>query len=162
MPGFVRRELGRQIPDDMSNDVEAGDVQRTKRGALRTSERRACDGVDVFDRKRTRLECTEDPDQAIQTDPIGDEVRRVLRDDHAFAQLQIQKSRHARHDARIGVAGRDHFDERQITWRIEEVSSEPSPPELRWHLHRDRRHRKPAGVGCHNGLCPDMRRNLLQ
>ena len=47
---------------------------------------------------------------AEQADVVGDEVRRVLGDDHAFAEAVVGKPRDALDDRRVGVRGRDDLD----------------------------------------------------
>ena len=47
---------------------------------------------------------------AEQPDVVGDEVRRVFRDDDALAEAVIGEARDARDDVGVGLGGRNHFD----------------------------------------------------
>ena len=65
----------------------------------------------------------------MQAEVVGDEVRRVLRDDDALAQPVIGERADGFDDRRVGVGRRDHLEQVQIARRIEEVRAEPVPPE---------------------------------
>ncbi len=108
------------------------------------------------------LERAQDLDHAVKADAIGDEVRRVLRDDHALAQPQIEESRHACDDIGIGVGGRDHLDQRQIAWRIEEMGAEPVAAKLGASAFGDRVNRNAGGVGRDDRARPPDRFDCLE
>ena len=63
-------------------------------------------------------------------DMIGDESRRVLRDDHVLAEPPIGELAHRRDDRRVGVRGRDDLEQRQISGRVEKMRAEPVPAEI--------------------------------
>ena len=88
----ARRRRGKplgQVARHVREDVDAGDVHRAERRALRPAERRAGDRVDLFDRELAGRRALEDLHHAVEADVVGDEVRRVLRDDHALAEPMI-------------------------------------------------------------------------
>ena len=91
----IVKPLG-QIPRDVGEHVDAGDVHRAERRALRPADRRTGDRVDLFDGVLARLERAQDLHDAEQADVIGDEVRRVLRDDDALAEAMIGEMRSPR------------------------------------------------------------------
>ena len=82
--------------NDVREDVDAGEIERPERGALRPSERRAGDRVDLLDRVGAGLDLLEDLHHAVERDVVADEVRRVLRDDDALAEVMIGEIRDTR------------------------------------------------------------------
>ena len=113
-----------QVLDDVSEDVEADEIKRAERRALRPAHCRAGDLVDFFDRV-TILEHRLDREQrAERADAIGDEVRPVLRRHHAFAESLIEKAEQEAGDFRLGPFGANDFDEVQVARRIEKVDAE--------------------------------------
>ena len=50
--------------NNVREDIDAGEVERAERRALRPAERRAGHGIDFFDRERTRFDLLEDVDDA--------------------------------------------------------------------------------------------------
>ena len=105
-----RRQLEAEVLRDVREDVDAGDVHRPERRALRPAERRPGDRVDLLDRVAAALERLQRQHHAVEPEVVGDEVRRVLRDDDALAEAVIGELRHALDDRRIGVGGRDDLD----------------------------------------------------
>ena len=67
------------------------------------ADRRAGDRVDLFDRVFAGRQRAEDLHDAEQAEVVGDEVRRVLRDDHALAEPSIGKCDDGVDDGRVGV-----------------------------------------------------------
>src|SRR5204863_6104903 len=56
LAGFVRRQLRLQVPHDVTEHVEARDIHRPERRALRTAKRGTGDGINLLDRERSVLE----------------------------------------------------------------------------------------------------------
>ena len=115
----------------MSDHVDTDDVHRAERGALRPSDRGTGHCVDLFNRVTAGLEGSQDLHHAIRPDVIGDEVRRVFRDDHAFAEAMIAEPRYPLDERRIGISGRDNFNQVEKPGRIEEVRAQPVPAQFR-------------------------------
>ena len=67
---------------------------------------------------------------AVFPDPVCDEIRRVLRMDHALTQRDFRKALKLCQRCSIGLAGRDNLEKLHITRRIKEMRSEPMPPEV--------------------------------
>ena len=67
---------------------------------------------------------------AVEADVIGDEVRRVLRDDDTLAESMIGKPRHALDDRAIGLGSRNDLEQMQVARRVEEMRAEPVTPEV--------------------------------
>ena len=76
---------------------------------------------------------------------VTDEVRRVLRDDHAFAEMPIGKRANGVDDGGIGFRRWNHLQEPEVARRIEEVRAQPVPAEIvaaALCQHRDRNPRR--------------------
>ena len=83
---------------------------------------------------------------AVEADVIADEVRRVLGNHDAFAQTMVGKMRHCVHDLRQGLRRRNHFEQMQISRRVEEVRAEPVLSEVVAAPFGERRNRNTRGV----------------
>ena len=67
----------------------------------------------------------EDLHDAEEADVVGDEVRRVLRDDDALAEAVVGELGDGVDDRRIGVRRRNDLEQPQVARRVEEVRAEP-------------------------------------
>ena len=119
-----------EVPQDMAEDVDAGDVHRAERRALGAAQRGTGHRIDLFDRVLAGFERTENLNHSVQADMVRDEIRRVLGDDDAFAEPPIGEARDAGHHIRLGVDGRDDLEEPQISWWVEEVGADPMTTEV--------------------------------
>ena len=136
---------------DVAEHVDAGDVHGAERGALRPADRRSRDRVDLLDRILAGFERAQRLHDAEQGDAVGDEVGRVFRDDDALAEAAIERSaRCARATSASVSAVGITSTQPQVTRRIEEVGSEPVPPELVAPALGKRRDRNARGVGGHD------------
>ena len=97
------REPHGQVVCDVHENVEAGNVDSTKCGALRPADRGACHRIDLLDRVPAGGERLKNADEAMHGDMIGDESRRVLRDDDVLAEPPISELAHCGDDCRVGV-----------------------------------------------------------
>jgi hypothetical protein len=127
--GGIRQPFG-EVADHVRQDVDAREIQRAERGALRPSDRRPVDRVDLFDRVGAGCDERQRTHDVVEREVVADEVRRVLRDDYALAQVQIGKRGHAVEHRRVGLGRRDQLEQTQVARRIEEVRSEPVAPEV--------------------------------
>ena len=118
-----------EVARHRGKDVDAGEIHRPERGALRTADGGPGDRVDLRNRQSRGLHRLEDLHQAVDAQPVGDESRRVLRDDHALAEPPVGELDHRPEDGRVGVGSRDHFEQRQVSRRIEEMRPQPAFPE---------------------------------
>ena len=125
----MRKARG-EIVGDVHEDVEPGDVDGAERRALRPADRGACDRIDFLDRIRPVGQRLENAHETVHGDMVGDESRRVLRDDHVLSEPAIGKVAHRRDDGRIGVGRRNHFEQRQVSRRIEKMRAEPMAAEI--------------------------------
>ena len=89
----------------------------------------------------------EDLHDAVEADAIGDEVRRVLGGDDAFAEPVVGELDDRTLDRRIGIRRADDFDQPQIARRIEEMRSERVRAERRRPAFDDGRDRDARRVG---------------
>ncbi len=119
-----------QVANHVGEDVEAGEIERAERGALRPADRRAGDLVDLLNRVGPLLEAGEDPENAVQREVVADEAWRVLGDDDAFAERAIGEGGDRVQHGAVRVGRRDHFEQVQISRRVEEVRAEPVTTEV--------------------------------
>ena len=77
---------------------------------------------------------------------IADEIRRVLGNHDAFAQTMVRKMRHCVHDLRQRLRRRNHFEQTQISRRVEEVCAQPVLSEVVTAPFGERRNRNTRGV----------------
>src|SRR5262249_4327981 len=61
---FVARRTADDVPGDVTEDVDPGNVHGPKRRAARAAENRTGDGIDFFDRVVARLESAQNLDHA--------------------------------------------------------------------------------------------------
>jgi hypothetical protein len=114
----------------VAEHVDAGNVHRPERRALGTPESRPRDRIDLLDRVLAGFKRPERLDDTEQTDVVRDEVRRVLGDDHAFAESLVGERRDPLDDVAAGVRCRNHLEQAEISWRVEEMRAEEMAPEL--------------------------------
>jgi hypothetical protein len=106
--------------------VEADDVARAKRRALRASDRRPGEGVDDVEPESERLRVMHRRKHGENADAIGDEVRRVLRPDHALAERRREERLQGVEQARGARGLGDQFHEMHVPRRVEEMhTAEP-------------------------------------
>ncbi len=114
----------------MAEDVDAGEIERSQRGALRPPQRRPGNGVNFFRRVLAGRYLLEDTHDAVERDVVADEVRRVLRDDDALAEPLIGKLPDGLDDLRQRVGAGNNLEQLQVPGRIEEVCTEPVAAEV--------------------------------
>ena len=114
----------------MRQHVYAGDIHRAKRRAPGAADRGSRDGVDLFDRVLAAGQRAKRQDHTMEPEVIGDEVRRVFRNDDAFAQPVIRELPDGLDDRRIRVRCRNQLEQMQIAGRVEEVRAEPRSAKL--------------------------------
>ena len=83
-----------QVFDDVCENIEADEIERAKRRGLRPTGGGPGDLVYLFDRVAIVQHRAHGYQRAISADAIRNEVRPILRDDHAFAQALIEKAKH--------------------------------------------------------------------
>ena len=114
----------------MGQHVDAGDIHRAKRRAAGPAERRTRDGIHFFDGVLAARNRIERPGHAIERDVIADEVRRVLGDDDALAEMMVGEIPNGLDDCRLGLRRRDQLEQAQVARRVEEMRAEPVTPEI--------------------------------
>ena len=109
----------------MHQHIEPDDIRRSKRRRLRLPDHWPGTRINLLDRQP---EAAHQP-QRIQnrkcTDPIRNEIRRVFRDDHAFAEPPIAKLAQRLDYIRRRLRPWNQLDQLQIPRRIKKVR--PSP-----------------------------------
>ena len=113
------------VVGDVSKNIQAHHIDGSKRRRFRTTNQRACEAIDFFNRETGALHQLHRLQGREQSDAIGNEVRCVLCTHCAFAQYNLGKLFEARQRLQIGFTRRNDFQQPHVTWRIEEVRSEP-------------------------------------
>ena len=114
----------------MDEDVDAGQIERAKRRALRAANGRPGHRVDLFDRVLAGCDEREQMHHAREREMVADEVRRVLRNHHSLAEVVIGERADLVDDRAARVSGWNDFEQMQVTGRVEEVRAEPVTPEV--------------------------------
>ena len=83
-----------QVADHVDEDVDAGQIERAERRALRAANGRPGHRVDLFDRVSASRDEREQMHHASEREMVADEVRRVLRNHHSLAQVVIGERAH--------------------------------------------------------------------
>ncbi len=90
LEGLARLVVGDVLVEvlrDVAERVQPHDVGRAERRRLRVADERARQRVDLLDREPPLRELAQRLHHAVDADAVADEVRRVLRDDDALAQV---------------------------------------------------------------------------
>ena len=114
----------------MGKDVESDEIERRNVARLGSAHGRAGHLVDLFNRVTILQHRLDREQRAEGADAIGDEVWTVLRGDHAFAESLIEKAKQEARDFRLGPFGANHFDQMQVTRRIEKVNAKKVRAEI--------------------------------
>ena len=88
---------------------------------------------------------THGADHTVHAESVRDESRHILRDDDAFAECAFGKLPHRADHCRIGVIGRNDFQQMHVARRIEEVRAKEPATELLAPSFEQRCHRN---AGC--------------
>jgi hypothetical protein len=120
MPRIVRQRVGHRL-DHVRHRVQAHDVRGAIGRRLRTADRRARERIDGVEAQTEALRVVHRGQHREHADAVADEVRRVLRVDHALAERGDEEGFQAFEDLRIGGLRRNQFGQVHVTRRVEEV-----------------------------------------
>ncbi len=136
----------------MRDDVDACDVHRTERRALRAADRWSGDRVRFLDRDVSPLDGTENLNGLEEGDAVADEVRRVPRRHDALAQAHFRERRDRANGGGIGLCRRDDLEQAEVARWIEEVRAEEVPAEALRSSFGDRTDRNARGIRADDGV----------
>ena len=120
-----------EVPRHMRQDVEPHHVRQPEGAGARPADGGAgqrvhlLDGQVFFLHHAQRLQDDED------ADAVGDEVRRVAREDDFLAEVLIGEAGKRLHRRRIGVRSGNDLHQPHVARRIEEVRAEPAAAQAR-------------------------------
>src|SRR5579884_2293308 len=97
------------VPDDVNQDVQADDVRGAKGGGLGPAHGRTGAGVHFLDGHAEGGHQAEGIKHGESADAVGNEVRRVFGDDHAFAEAAVAEVAESFEHVRGGARTRDDF-----------------------------------------------------
>ncbi len=107
-------------------------------------------------------ECAKDLHHAVETEVIGDEIRRVFRDDDALPEAMVRDVADRSNNRRVGVRSRDDFEQPQVSRRIEEMRAEGVRLEIRRAAVDDSSNRNARCVGADDGVGPAVTLDALE
>src|SRR5205814_10693083 len=93
------------VCDDMTEDIQADQINRAERCRLRPANNRPGERVHFFDGEIELLHQTHDVEYRECADAIGNEVGSVLRTNHAFAEPNISKPGDCIDQLRVNLRG---------------------------------------------------------
>src|SRR5262249_55620909 len=102
-------------------DIQADNVEETETRAVRETNERTSDRIDFFHRIFAFDGDFADSAAEKAADAVGDEIRRVLAGNNAFAQTFIGEGRDEFENRRIRFGAGDDLEEMQISRGIEKV-----------------------------------------
>ncbi len=113
-----------EVRRHVAQHVKAHDVGGAERRALGMPDERPRQRVDLLDGIVARGEKLHRAQHRVDAQPVADEIRHVVRDDDAFAQMHAPEMRHPRQHLRVGVVCRDEFEEFEVARRVEKVRAD--------------------------------------
>ena len=156
LPGF--RHRGLQLVAYVHVNVDAYQVERTERGAARTTQRRPGNAVYFIRTQAQLLHRVQDIREDVKPDAVADKAGYIMGEDAALAQRLAAEALQCRGHGGIGLLGWDQFEEPQVAGRIEEVRAQKSSPHL-WRQYFGYVLYWDAGrVGTSNGVVTHVRR----
>ena len=129
LPGF--RHRGLQLVAYVHVDVEADEVERTERGAARTTQRLPGNAVYFIRIQAQLLHRAQDIRENVKPDSVADEAGYVMGEDAALAQRLAAETLQCCCHGGIGLLGWDQFEEPEVAGRIEEVRAQEPWPQVR-------------------------------
>src|SRR5260370_15697048 len=108
----------------MGEDIQSYQIKRAKRGALRATNCRPGNTIDLFDGVAIVEHCLDCIKRTESANPISDKIRPIFGRHDSLAQPLIEKTKYEAGDFRERPLGTDYLDEMQIARRIEKVDTE--------------------------------------
>ena len=108
-------------------------------------------GVHFFDGHAQFAHQAQRVEDGKSADAVGDEIRRVFGDDHAFAEAAVAEFRERVENFGGSFRPGDQFDQFQIARRVEEMSAGPVLLEFLAHAFGDQVNRQSGGIGGDDG-----------
>ena len=120
-----------EVLADHGHDINADQVTEAEGAAPGTAEQRAGQSVDLLHGVAVFNGIFDDIALHEAEHAVGDEVWRVLADDHALAQYLLREAAHALDDRRVCVGRGDDLQQMQVARRVEEVGAQEALLEAR-------------------------------
>ncbi len=159
MPGVVGQRVLHRL-HDVRHRVEPDHVAGAIGRALGAADRGTGQRIDHVERQLVRLRVRHRRQHREDADPVGDEIRRVLRAHDALAERRDDEGLERVQERRIGVLLRDQLDQVHVARRVEEVDAAEARPHRRRQRFRQRVDREPRGVRREDRVRREMRRDL--
>ena len=159
MPRVVGQRVLHRL-DDVRHRVEADHIAGAIGRALGAADRGTSQRIDHVERQLVGLGVRHRRQHREDADPVGDEIRRVLRAHDALAERRDDEGLERVEERRIGVLLRDQLDQVHVARRVEEVDAAEARPHRRGQRFRQRVDREPRGVGRDDRVRREVRRDL--
>ncbi|EKD39983.1 MAG: hypothetical protein ACD_75C00218G0001 [uncultured bacterium] len=150
------------VGTDMAEGVEADQIGRAERRALRAGGGRTGDGIHLFDGHAHLNHMLDAFIDRIGADPVGDKIGGILGEDDAFAHPLAEEIGHAFNHGRIGLVAGDDLHQPHITRRVEEMGGEEILADFGRQHRRHLAHRQAGGIGGEHGARREVRHQLFQ
>ena len=147
----MRSACAGKVGGDVGEHVDADEVAEPEGAGFRPAERRAGEGVDLFDGQPLLHHQADGVAHREGADAVGDEVRLIERVDDRFAQPLVAEVRDDGDVVRIGRGGGNDFEQPHVARRIEEVGAKPMLLQVFVEASHDFRDGKSGGVGGSDG-----------
>ena len=146
----------------MPQNVQPDQINSAESRRLGPADRLSSERVHIFNAEIQFLHQSHDVQYGKRTDAISDEVRCVLGEDNAFAQLHIGEVHNRVQRSTVSFRRRDNFQQPHIARRIEKMRAKPRPPEIVREPFGNLPHRQPASVGGDDRARPSHGFHLLE
>ena len=160
MPRIVRQAIFHGV-DDMGQGVQAHHIGGAEGGTLGTPEERACQGIHLVEAQSMRFSMMHGSKNGKYANAIGDEVRRIFRAHHAFAERGHEEIFQLIEDHRIGRSLGNQFDQCHIARRIEKMNAAKTLAQRFGKYPRERGDRQARRVAGEDRMLGDVRRDFF-
>ena len=143
---FVVRNIFVNVADHVQQDVDADNIRQAKRRRPRPAERGTGAGVHFLKRHAQFVHQADRIQHGKRSDAIADEIRSILGDDDALAELVVAKFGERFDHFGARRRPRNNFDEFQIARRIEEMRARPVLLPFLGHPFRDAAHGQAGSI----------------
>ena len=149
----------------MEEGIETDQIQGAEGGALRPAHRRAGDRIDFFYAEPGLHHLAQGDKQAVGADAVGDEVRRILGEDHALAEPLLGKAAHGGDCLRLRQPSGDDLEQFHVARRVKKMRPQEMLAEGAVQMSRHRLDRDAGRIRADDRILPppagDLAEHLL-
>ena len=134
---FAAGDALREVGGNVREDIDPDQIGEAKSSGAGPAERGAGERVHFFDGESLLEHEIGGVEHDCDADAIGDEVGRVVREDHLLAERAVGERGEGSNQRGIGVGGGDDLEQAHVARRIEEVRAKEFLPDLDWQCRGD-------------------------